>query len=172
MTQYLGFEVNSDEYKVMGLAPYGEPKYLDKLLGRVLDLKEDGSIALNLDYFNYTHGLSMINGRLNRASGAAGAQQSEALDQFHMDMAASVQHVASEVMLRLARTARKMTGRDTLCMAWGRRAELRGPMAPSIATGVSGTSTSSRPRVTLGRYRRGPRRVASGHGTTAEGDRD
>ena len=64
MTQYLGFEVNSDEYKVMGLAPYGEPKYLDKLLGRVLDLKEDGSIALNLDYFNYTHGLTMINGRL------------------------------------------------------------------------------------------------------------
>lgn len=119
MTQYLGFEVNSDEYKVMGLAPYGEPKYLDKLLGRVLDLKEDGSIALNLDYFSYTHGLSMINGRLTAHLGRPARSQHEALDQFHMDMAASVQHIASEVMLRLARTARKMTGRDTLCMAGG-----------------------------------------------------
>lgn len=119
MTQYLGFEVNVDEYKVMGLAPYGEPRYLDALLGQVLDLKEDGSIALNLRYFDYTHGLTMINDRLTRHLGRPARHPSEALDEFHMDMAASVQHITSEAMLRLARTARKMTGHDTLCLAGG-----------------------------------------------------
>lgn len=119
MTQYLGFEVNFDEYKVMGLAPYGEPKYVDRLLGQVLDLKDDGSIALNLDYFDFAHGLTMINSRLNEHLGRRARSKSEPLDQFHMDMAASVQHITTEAMLRLARTARKMTGRDTLCMAGG-----------------------------------------------------
>ena len=119
MTQYLGFEVNFDEYKVMGLAPYGEPRYLDRLLGQVLDLKEDGSIALNLDYFDYTYGLTMVNGRLSAHLGRPPRAKSEPLDQFHMDVAASVQHVTTEAMLRLARTARKMTGRDRLCLAGG-----------------------------------------------------
>jgi carbamoyltransferase len=119
MTQYLGFEVNVDEYKVMGLAPYGEPRYLDRLLGQVIDLKEDGSIALNLDYFDYTYGLTMVNGRLSAHLGRPARAKSEPLDQFHMDVAASVQHVTTEVMLRLARTARKMTGRDRLCLAGG-----------------------------------------------------
>jgi len=119
MTQYLGFEVNFDEYKVMGLAPYGQPQYLDRLLGQVLDLKDDGSIALNLDYFDYTHGLTMINDRLAAHLGRPPRSKSEALDQFHMDMAASVQHITTEAMLRLARTARTITGRDTLCMAGG-----------------------------------------------------
>ena len=119
MTQYLGFEVNFDEYKVMGLAPYGEPRYLDRLLGEVLDLKEDGSIALNLDYFDYTYGLTMVNGRLSAHLGRPVRGKSEPLEQFHMDVAASVQHVTTEAMLRLARTARKMTGRDRLCLAGG-----------------------------------------------------
>lgn len=119
MTQYLGFEVNVDEYKVMGLAPYGEPRYLDRLLGRVIDLKEDGSIALNLDYFDYTYGLTMVNGRLSAHLGRPSRAKSEPLDQFHMDVAASVQHITTEVMLRLARTARKMTERDRLCLAGG-----------------------------------------------------
>jgi carbamoyltransferase len=119
MTQYLGFEVNFDEYKVMGLAPYGEPRYLDRLLGRVLDLKADGSIALNLDYFAYTHGLTMVNSRLSAYLGRPVRAKGEPLDQFHMDVAASVQHITTEAMLRLARTARQMTGRDRLCLAGG-----------------------------------------------------
>jgi carbamoyltransferase len=119
MTQYLGFDVNVDEYKVMGLAPYGVPQYLDRLLGEVLDLKEDGSVALNLKYFDYPHALTMINDRLTAHLGHAPRRRNEALEQFHMDLAASVQHVTTEAMLRLARTARTMTGRDTLCLAGG-----------------------------------------------------
>jgi carbamoyltransferase len=119
MTQYLGFEVNVDEYKVMGLAPYGEPRYLDRLLGEVLDLKNDGSIALNLDYFDYPHGLTMINDRLMRHLGQPARGKKDRLEQFHMDMAASVQHITTESMLRLARTAKARTGRDTLCLAGG-----------------------------------------------------
>jgi carbamoyltransferase len=119
MTQYLGFEVNFDEYKVMGLAPYGEARYLDRLLGRVLDLKDDGSIALNLEYFDYTHGLTMINERLATHLGRPARQRHQSLEQFHMDMAASVQHITTEALLRLARTARHMCGHDTLCLAGG-----------------------------------------------------
>jgi carbamoyltransferase len=119
MTQYLGFEVNFDEYKVMGLAPYGEPTYLDRLLGEVVDLKEDGSIALNLDYFNYTHGLTMINERLGAHLGRRARGKGDLLEQVHMDIAASVQHITTEAMVRLARTAKKMTGHDRLCMAGG-----------------------------------------------------
>ena len=119
MTQYLGFEVNFDEYKVMGLAPYGEPRYVDRLLGQVLDLKEDGSIALNLDYFDYTYGLTMVNGRLSTHLGRPARAKGDPLEQFHMDLAASVQHITTEAMLRLARTARKMTGCDQLCLAGG-----------------------------------------------------
>jgi carbamoyltransferase len=119
MTQYLGFEVNFDEYKVMGLAPYGEPRYLDRLLGEVLDLKDDGSIALNLDYFDYTHGLTMINERLAAHLGQPARGRNDRLEPFHMDMAATVQHITTEAMLRLARTAKALTGCDTLCLAGG-----------------------------------------------------
>jgi carbamoyltransferase len=119
MTQYLGFEVNFDEYKVMGLAPYGTPRYGDKLLGEVLDLKPDGSVALNLAYFDYTFGLTMINGRLGRHLGRPARGRRDPLDQFHMDVAASVQEITTEAMLRLAETARSLTGHDRLCLAGG-----------------------------------------------------
>jgi carbamoyltransferase len=87
MTQYLGFQVNFDEYKVMGLAPYGEPKYVERLLGQVLDLKDDGSLALNLDYFAYTHGLTMLHERLSSYLGRPAREGRQPLDQFHMDVA-------------------------------------------------------------------------------------
>jgi carbamoyltransferase len=119
MTQYLGFEVNFDEYKVMGLAPYGEPRYLDRMLGEIVDLKEDGSIALNLRYFDYTFGLRMINERLAIRLGQPERKSNERLDQFHMDVAASVQWITTEAMLRLARTAKRMTASSHLCMAGG-----------------------------------------------------
>jgi carbamoyltransferase len=119
MTQYLGFEVNFDEYKVMGLAPYGTPRYVDKLVGEVLDLKPDGSVALNLAYFDYTFGLTMINGRLGQYLGRPARGRREPLDEFHMDVAASVQEITTEAMLRLAATARSLTGHDRLCLAGG-----------------------------------------------------
>lgn len=119
MTQYLGFEVNVDEYKVMGLAPYGTPRYVDRLLGEVLDLKPDGSVALNLAYFDYTFGLSMINGRLGQHLGRPARGRRDPLDQFHMDVAASVQEITTDAMLRLAETARSLTGHDRLCLAGG-----------------------------------------------------
>jgi carbamoyltransferase len=119
MTQYLGFEVNFDEYKVMGLAPYGRPRFVGKLLGEVLDLKPDGSIALNLAYFDFTFGLTMINPRLGQYLGRPARGRRDSLDQFHMDAAASVQEITTEAMLRLAATARSMTGHDRLCLAGG-----------------------------------------------------
>jgi len=119
MTHYLGFKVNFDEYKVMGLAPYGEPRYLDKILGHLIDLKEDGSVALNLDYFDFTYGLHMINDRIALHLGRPERNSGEAIEQFHMDMAASVQTVTTEAVLRLTQTAKKITGQDRLCMAGG-----------------------------------------------------
>jgi len=119
MTQYLGFQVNFDEYKVMGLAPYGEPKYAQQMLGEVLDLKPDGSLALNLDYFDFVFGLTMINDRLGRLLGRPARLPEHKLDQFHMDVAASVQAITTEAMLRLARTAKSLTGHRRLCLAGG-----------------------------------------------------
>jgi carbamoyltransferase len=119
MTQYLGFKVNLDEYKVMGLAPYGEPRYAAKLLDSVLDLKADGSLALNLEYFDFVHGLSMINARLAALFGMPARSSEGKMTQFHMDFAASVQAVTTEAMLRLSRTAKQLTGARNLCMAGG-----------------------------------------------------
>lgn len=119
VTQYLGFKVNYDEYKVMGLAPYGEPKYVQAILDSLLDLKPDGSLALNLDYFPFVYGLSMINGGWERCFGHPPRQPEAKLDAFHMDFAASVQWITTEAMLRLARTARQLTGRRRLCLAGG-----------------------------------------------------
>jgi len=119
MTQYLGFKVNMDEYKVMGLAPYGEPRHVSKLLDNVLDLKEDGSLALNLEYFGFVHGLSMINGRLAELFGEPARSPEGRMSQFHMDFAASVQAVTTEAMLRLSRTAKQLTGSRNLCLAGG-----------------------------------------------------
>ena len=119
MTQYLGFAVNFDEYKVMGLAPYGEPKFVEKLRNEVIDVKADGSIALNLKYFRYQFGLTMISPRLGRLLGQPKRHPRDPIEQFHMDIAASVQAICSEAMVKLARTAKEMTGKSNLGMAGG-----------------------------------------------------
>ncbi|MBP5858133.1 carbamoyltransferase [Marivibrio halodurans] len=118
-TYYLGFKVNSGEYKVMGLAPYGEPKYVQSILNNIIDVKPDGSFRLNQDYFNYCTGLTMTNDRFAALFGEAVREPDEQLTQFHMDIAASVQAVTEEIVLRLARSLRAETGIPNLCLAGG-----------------------------------------------------
>lgn len=118
-TYYTGFRVNSGEYKLMGLAPYGEPKYTDLILDNLMDLKEDGSFRLDLDYFDYCTGLRMTNERFHALFGGAPRQPEELLTQHHMDLAASIQKVTEEVMLRLTRSLARETGMDNLCLAGG-----------------------------------------------------
>lgn len=119
MTQYLGFTVDLDEYKVMGLAPYGNPRYVNTILDEIVDLKQDGSLALNLKYFDYVYGLSMINDSLAALLGLPARHPESRLQQFHLDFAASVQAVTTETMLRLSRTAKGLTGAKNLCLAGG-----------------------------------------------------
>jgi len=118
-TYYTGFKVNSGEYKVMGLAPYGEPRFVDLIYRELMDLKEDGSFALNQKYFNYLNGLTMTNGAFDELFGAPPRQPETNLTQREMDLARSVQAVCEEVMLRMARTVHKETGLDRLCLAGG-----------------------------------------------------
>jgi carbamoyltransferase len=118
-TYYTGFKVNSGEYKVMGLAPYGEPKYVDMIYRELLDLKEDGSFRLNQKYFNYLGGLTMTNGAFSELFGAPPRQPESKLTQREMDLARSIQVVCEEIMLRMARTAHKRTGSENLCLAGG-----------------------------------------------------
>src|SRR5579871_1738535 len=118
-TYYLGFKVNSGEYKVMGLAPYGEPKYVDRILDKVIDLRPDGTFRLNQDYFDYCTGLTMTNARFDALFGAPARRPEQLLTPFHMDIAASVQAVTEEAMLRLARSIRAETGMKHLCLAGG-----------------------------------------------------
>ena len=118
-TYYTGFKVNSGEYKVMGLAPYGEPRFVDLIYRELMDLKEDGSFALNQKYFNYLNGLTMTNGAFDELFGAPPRQPETNLTQREMDLARSVQVVCEEVMLRMARTVHKETGLDRLCLAGG-----------------------------------------------------
>jgi carbamoyltransferase len=118
-TYYTGFKVNSGEYKVMGLAPYGEPRYVDAILGELMDLKEDGSFVLNQRYFNYLTGLTMTNGSFDRLFGGPPRRPEASITQREMDLAASIQHVCEEIMLRMARTARRETGLPKLCLAGG-----------------------------------------------------
>lgn len=118
-TYYTGFKVNSGEYKVMGLAPYGEPKYVDAIYNHLIDLKEDGSFRLNMDYFNYCAGLTMTNERFHALFGGEPRASESRLTQREMDLAASVQKVTEEVMLRTARHIRKETGQRYLCLAGG-----------------------------------------------------
>jgi carbamoyltransferase len=119
-TYYTGFKVNSGEYKVMGLAPYGEPKYAGLIFEHLLDLKEDGSFRLNMDYFDYCVGLTMTNRKFDRLFGGPSRQPDrEALTQRHMDLAASVQAVTEEVMLRLTRSISKEYQVKNLCLAGG-----------------------------------------------------
>ena len=120
VTYYIGFKVNSGEYKVMGLAPYGEPKYAQILLDKVIDVKEDGTFWLDQTYFDYCTGLRMTNDRFAALFGQPVRRpDTERLTQFHMDMAASVQAVTEEVVLRLARSIRAETGARNLCLAGG-----------------------------------------------------
>jgi carbamoyltransferase len=118
-TYYTGFRVNSGEYKVMGLAPYGEPRYARKILEELLDLREDGSLRLNMQYFNYCHGKTMTNGAFDRLFGGPPRQPESKLTQREMDLARSVQEVTEEVMLRMARHVHKITGERNLCLAGG-----------------------------------------------------
>jgi len=118
-TYYAGFKVNSGEYKIMGLAPYGRPKYKGMILDKLVDLKEDGSFRLNMDYFDYPVGLTMTNKNFNNLFGASPRQAEELLGQREMDIAASIQAVTEEVMLRLARSLSAETGIENLCLAGG-----------------------------------------------------
>jgi len=118
-TYYTGFKVNSGEYKVMGLAPYGEPKYADVIYDKLIDLRADGSFRLDLDYFDYCAGLTMTNKRFDRLFGAPPRAPESPLSQREMDLAASVQAVCEEAMIRLARHAHDKTGMKNLCLAGG-----------------------------------------------------
>lgn len=119
VTYYIGFKVNSGEYKVMGLAPYGEPRFAKLMLEKLVDLKEDGSFQLDQSYFNYGVGLTMTNDRFAALFGEPVRKPEQLLTQFHMDMAASVQAVTEEIVLRLARSVRAETGMNNLCLAGG-----------------------------------------------------
>ncbi len=118
-TYYTGFKVNSGEYKVMGLAPYGEPKYLRTILDHLIDLKPDGTFRLNLDCFAYCTGLTMTNGKFDALFGGPPREPDEPLTQRHMDLAASAQAVIEEAVLRLTRSLRAETGLPNLCLAGG-----------------------------------------------------
>ena len=118
-TYYLGFKVNSGEYKVMGLAPYGEPKHAQAILEHLIDLKPDGTFRLDLDYFDYCTGLRMTGGRFDRLFGGPPRTPEAALTPRHMDLAASVQAVVEEAVLRLTRALRAETGIPRLCLAGG-----------------------------------------------------
>jgi carbamoyltransferase len=118
-TYYTGFKVNSGEYKVMGLAPYGEPRYVDLIYKELMDLQEDGSFTLNQKYFNYLAGLTMTSEAFNEIFGGPPRVPETKLTQKEMDLARSVQVVCEEVMLRMARTAHRETGLENLCLAGG-----------------------------------------------------
>ena len=118
-TYYTGFKVNSGEYKVMGLAPYGEPKYAQLILDHVMDLKEDGSLRMDMQYFNYCQGLTMTSRRFHDLFGGPPREPESQITQREMDLAASVQAVTEEAMLRMARHVRRETGERNLCLAGG-----------------------------------------------------
>jgi carbamoyltransferase len=118
-TYYTGFKVNSGEYKVMGLAPYGEPKYAKLILDNLIDLKPDGSFRLDMSYFDYCTGFTMTNDRFAQLFGAPARTPDQLLTPFHMDVAASIQAVLDEAVLRLTRSLAKQTGSRNLCLAGG-----------------------------------------------------
>ena len=118
-TYYTGFKVNSGEYKVMGLAPYGEPRYVDLIYKHLIDLRDDGSFTLDQRYFNYLAGLTMTSPAFHDLFGGPPREPETNLTQREMDLAASVQAVCEEVMLRMARTAHRETGLENLCLAGG-----------------------------------------------------
>lgn len=118
-TYYLGFKVNSGEHKVMGLAPYGQPKYVDLIKKHLIDIKEDGSFRLKMSYFNYAVGLTMTSRKFHRLFGGSPRQPDSALTQKEMDLARSLQAVTEEIMLKIARHVHRVTGQKYLCLAGG-----------------------------------------------------
>jgi len=118
-TYYAGFKVNSGEYKLMGLAPYGEAKYTQLILDELIDLKDDGSFKLNMCYFGFCDSLKMINRRFEKLFGAAARRPETRITAIYMDVAASIQKVTEEIMLRMSRQAHKVTGLDRLSLAGG-----------------------------------------------------
>lgn len=118
-TYYCGFKVNSGEYKLMGLAPYGEPRFEKQIREHLIDVRDDGSYRLDLTYFNYCQGLTMTSPRFHALFGMPPRPSESQLEQVHMDLAASIQKVTEDVMLKTARHARKVTGKKHLCLAGG-----------------------------------------------------
>ena len=118
-TDYCGFRINSGEYKLMGLAPYGEAKYAEAIRRELLEINPDGSFRLNLDYFNFLHGTTMTNRKFHRLFGGPPRRPEEKIEQRYMDVARSIQVVTEEIMVLLARHARALTGRANLCLAGG-----------------------------------------------------
>jgi len=118
-TYYLGFKVNCDEYKVMGLAPYGKPDFADTIYKYLIDVKDDGSFRMNMDYFGFGNGLRMTNRRFHRLFGAEPRQKGTELTSFHMDVACSIQKVTEEIMLRIVNNLHKIYGGENLCLAGG-----------------------------------------------------
>jgi carbamoyltransferase len=118
-TYFTGFKVNSGEYKLMGLAPYGEPRYVDLILDKLVDLREDGSLAMDMRYFNYCEGLTMTNGQFDRLFGGPPRRPEGMITQREMDLAASIQAVTEEAVLRMAKTVKRLTGSEYLCLAGG-----------------------------------------------------
>ena len=119
-TYYTGFKVNSGEYKVMGLAPYGEPKYKEIIMDKLVDIKEDGTFRLNMDYFDYATGLTMTNRKFSSLFGQPVRNPNKDLiTQFHMDIASSVQSVTEDIVLKLAKSIKQDNGSNNLCMAGG-----------------------------------------------------
>ncbi|MBI4030382.1 MAG: carbamoyltransferase [Proteobacteria bacterium] len=118
-TYYIGMKVNSGEYKLMGLAPYGEPKYRDKILNHLIDVKGDGSFRIDQSYFDYATGLTMTNKKFDDLFGQPARAPETQISQFHMDIAASIQAVTEDIMLRLTRSLAQETGMKNLCLAGG-----------------------------------------------------
>jgi len=118
-THYTGFKVNSGEYKLMGLSPYGEPKYADLILDKLIDLKDDGSFRMNMEYFGYCNSLKMTNPRFERLFGGRARIPETKITQQGMDIAASIQKVTEEIMLRMSRHVHTVTGQEKLCIAGG-----------------------------------------------------
>lgn len=118
-TYYCGFKVNSGEHKLMGLAPYGEPKYVDRIAGKVIEIREDGSFRLDMKYFNYCQGLTMTNRAFEDLMGQPRRPSETELTQFYMDIAASIQAVTEDVILKLGRHIHRETGMKKICLAGG-----------------------------------------------------
>jgi len=118
-TYFTGFRVNSGEYKLMGLAPYGEPKYVDLILDKLIDLKQDGSFRMDMSYFNYCQGLTMTSAKMDQLFGRPPRRPESPLTEHEMDIAASIQKVTEEIVLRIGRHLHEITGMDNLCLAGG-----------------------------------------------------